>query len=67
VVAALPLTERQRARLAAALGRAYGRAIRLNIDVDPEVIGGIRVEVGSEVLDGTIASRLDDARRRLAG
>jgi F-type H+-transporting ATPase subunit delta len=31
------------------------------------VLGGIRVEIGDEVIDGTIASRLDDARRRLAG
>jgi F-type H+-transporting ATPase subunit delta len=35
--------------------------------VDPAVIGGIRVEIGAEVIDGTIAARLDDARRRLAG
>jgi F-type H+-transporting ATPase subunit delta len=67
VVAALPLTEQQRARLAAALQRQYGRPIRLNIDVDPAVIGGVRVEVGGEVVDGTIAARLDDARRRLTG
>jgi len=67
VVAALPLTEQQRARLAAALQRQHGRPIRLNIDVDPAVVGGMRVEVGGEVVDGTIAARLDDARRRLAG
>ena len=67
VVAALPLDERQRARLAAALTAQYGRAIRLNIDIDPSVIGGIRVEVSGEVVDGTLSARLDDARRRLAG
>jgi F-type H+-transporting ATPase subunit delta len=67
VVAALPLTEAQRARLGAALQRQYGRAIRLNIDVDPAVIGGLRVEVGGEVVDGTLSARIDDARRRLAG
>jgi F-type H+-transporting ATPase subunit delta len=67
VVAALPLTQEQRRRLAGTLQRQYGRAIRLNVDVDPAVIGGIRVEVGGEVVDGTMASRLDEARRRLAG
>jgi F-type H+-transporting ATPase subunit delta len=67
VVAALPLTEQQRGRLAATLQRRYGRPIRLNIDVDPEVVGGLRVEVSGEVVDGTVAARLDDARRRLAG
>jgi F-type H+-transporting ATPase subunit delta len=67
VVAALPLDERQRGRLAAALRNQYGRAVRLNIDVDPAVVGGLRVEVGGEVVDGTISGRLDEARRRLAG
>jgi F-type H+-transporting ATPase subunit delta len=31
------------------------------------VIGGVRVEVGGEVVDGTVSARLDEARRRLAG
>ncbi len=66
VVVALPLETAQRDRLAAALQRQYGRDVHLNIDVDPDVIGGIKVEIGDEVLDGTIARRLDDARRRLA-
>jgi F-type H+-transporting ATPase subunit delta len=35
--------------------------------VDPAVLGGIRVEIGDDVIDGTISSRLDDARRRLVG
>lgn len=67
VVAALPLTQAQRTRLGGILQRQYGRPIRLNVDVDPAVIGGIRVEVLGEVVDGTISTRLDDARRRLAG
>jgi F-type H+-transporting ATPase subunit delta len=67
VVAALPLTEAQRDRLATVLQRQYGRPIRLNLDVDPDVVGGIRVEVGGEVVDGTVSGRIDEARRRLAG
>jgi F-type H+-transporting ATPase subunit delta len=35
--------------------------------VDPELIGGLRVEIGDDVIEGTVASRLDDARRRIAG
>jgi F-type H+-transporting ATPase subunit delta len=66
VVAAAPLTTEQRARLEAALQRRYGR-VRLNVDVDPDVIGGLRVQVGSELVDGTVSVRLDEARRRLAG
>jgi F-type H+-transporting ATPase subunit delta len=67
VVAAVPLTEAQRARLTATLRRLYGRPFRLNVDVDPEVLGGLRVQVGDEVIDGTVLRRLDDARRRLVG
>jgi len=67
VVSAVPLTRAQRDRLVAALRRIYGRPIRLNADVDPEVLGGLRVQLGGEVVDGTILTRIEDARRRLAG
>jgi len=67
VVAALPLDAEQRRRLGAALQRQYGRPVRLNVDVDPAVVGGLRVQVGGEVVDGTVSARLDEARRRLAG
>lgn len=67
VKAALPLTEEQRGRLAAALGRIYGRTVHLNIDIDDEVLGGVRVHIGDDVIDGSVATRIDEARRRLAG
>jgi F-type H+-transporting ATPase subunit delta len=54
-------------RLAAALEQQYGRPVHLNVRVDPEVIGGMSVEIGDDVIDGTVSSRLDEARRRLAG
>jgi F-type H+-transporting ATPase subunit delta len=54
-------------RLAEALERQYDRPVHLNVLIDPEVIGGMRVEIGDDVIDGTVASRLDNARRRLAG
>jgi F-type H+-transporting ATPase subunit delta len=64
---ARPLAEPDRERLQAVLSRTYGRTVHLNVVVDPEVIGGIRVDIGDDVIDGTVASRLDDAGRRLAG
>ncbi len=64
---ARPLAETERDRLATALARTYGHDVHLNVVVDPEVIGGIRVEIGDDVIDGTVSSRLDDAGRRLAG
>jgi F-type H+-transporting ATPase subunit delta len=64
---ATDLTEAERTRLATALGRQYGRDIQLNVIVDPHVVGGVRVDIGDEVIDGTIAAKLDDAQRRIAG
>lgn len=67
ITATVPLTEEQRHRLGTALARIYGHQVHLNVEVDAEVLGGIRVEIGDEVIDGTVISRLDEARRRLAG
>lgn len=62
---AIPLDEPQQTRLASALAEIYGRAVQLQVDVDPTVLGGAQVQVGEEVLDGTMTRRLDDARRQL--
>jgi len=64
---ARPLPAADERRLAELLSSQYDTTVHLNVLVDPEVLGGLRVEIGDEVTDGTIASRLDDARRRLAG
>jgi F-type H+-transporting ATPase subunit delta len=64
---AVDLTGEERTRLAGALSRLYRRDIHLNVVVDPLVLGGVRVEVGEEVIDGTVAGKLDDARRRMTG
>lgn len=63
---AAELTPAERERLSAALAAAYGRGIHLNIVVDPEVLGGMSVQIGDEFIDGTIASRITRLRRRLA-
>lgn len=61
------LTDADRGRLQSALSRQYGKPVHLNVVVDPRVLGGVKVEIADDVIDGTVASRLDDARRRLAG
>lgn len=66
VTSAVPLSDTQKQRLGAALAKVYGRPMHLNLDVDPEALGGIRVQVGDEVINGSIADRLEDAGRRLA-
>ena len=60
------LTEDQRERLTAALSRTYGHDVHLNVVVDPGVMGGMSVEIGDELIDGSVASRLATLRHRLA-
>lgn len=64
---ARPLAEGDEQRLSAALSAQYGRPVHLNVVVDPDVLGGIKVEIGDDVIDGTVSSRLDEARRKIAG
>ncbi|MBM9465767.1 F0F1 ATP synthase subunit delta [Nakamurella leprariae] len=64
---ARPLTDDQLRRLTAALGRIYGREVSLHVEVDAALVGGLRVQVGDEVIDGSIAGRLESLRRSLAG
>jgi len=61
------LSEDELSRIAAALSKRYDRDFHLNTVIDPDVVGGIRVSVGGDVIDGSISSRLEDARRLLAG
>ncbi|QMU79152.1 F0F1 ATP synthase subunit delta [Streptacidiphilus sp. PB12-B1b] len=65
VTVAVPLSDAQKDRLAAALARLAGRPVHLNIDVDPAVLGGVRVQIGDEIIEGTIANRMDGARQGL--
>ncbi|MEZ3177844.1 F0F1 ATP synthase subunit delta [Streptomyces pimonensis] len=67
VTSAVPLSDIQKRRLGAALAKLYGREMHLNLDVDPEVLGGIRVRVGDEIINGSLADRLEDVARRMAG
>jgi F-type H+-transporting ATPase subunit delta len=67
VTAAVPLTEAQRNRLGEILARVYGHQVQLNVQLAPDLLGGLRVEIGDEVIEGSVLSRLADARRRLVG
>jgi F-type H+-transporting ATPase subunit delta len=62
-----PLTQTQLARLQAGLNAMYGRELKVNINVDPALIGGIRVQIGDEVLDASVLTRLGQLQRQLAG
>ncbi|MFC0863010.1 F0F1 ATP synthase subunit delta [Sphaerimonospora cavernae] len=67
VRSAVPLGEEQKQRLAAWLRVTYGREVHLNVEVDPKVLGGFSVKIGDDYIDTTIAGRIEDVRRRLAG
>jgi F-type H+-transporting ATPase subunit delta len=67
VTSAVVLTAVQERRLAEVLERLYGRSIGLQVQVDPAVLGGLVIRVGDEIIDGSIAHRLEAAGRRLAG
>lgn len=65
VTVAVPLTPEQEERLRSALSRQVGREVSLQVSVDPAVIGGVRVRLGDEVIEGTVAGRLEAAERQL--
>lgn len=65
VTSAVPLTDDDRARLAAGLAALYGGTVHVNTVVDPRVLGGVKVEIGDEVIDGTVIRKLDAARRAM--
>ncbi|ALE72392.1 MULTISPECIES: F0F1 ATP synthase subunit delta [unclassified Pseudonocardia] len=59
------LTPDQESKLEESLGRIYGRKISLQVELDRDLLGGLVVQVGGEVIDGSVAGRLAAARRSL--
>jgi len=62
VTAATALSEADEDRLAAALAQRYGAQVSVQVTVDPRVIGGLSVQIGSDLYDGTLSHRLELAR-----
>lgn len=65
VTAATPLTDAQERRLAQVLSTIFGRPVSVQVDLDPDVLGGLVIRVGDEVIDGSVATRLAKARQDL--
>jgi F-type H+-transporting ATPase subunit delta len=49
------------------LSSKYGKEVHLNTIIDPTVVGGLKISIGDDVIDGTISGRLEAARRQLIG
>jgi F-type H+-transporting ATPase subunit delta len=58
-------TAQQRQRLAQALAAIYGHEVYVNVVIDPTVVGGMTIQVGDELIDGSVATRLGSLRRKL--
>jgi F-type H+-transporting ATPase subunit delta len=65
VQAADELSDTQRRRLADVLARIYHHPVSVQLNVDPELLGGLSVAIGDEVIDGTLSSRLVAAATKL--
>lgn len=65
VGAAAELSDDQRSRLKTVLSRIYSHPVRVQVGVDPALLGGLTISVGDEVIDGTLSSRLAAAKTHL--
>ncbi len=64
---AAPISQAQQDRLAAALNKQVGQPVRMNIEIDPAVLGGVSVKFADEMVDGSVSNSLAGAARALAG
>lgn len=66
VTVAAEISTKQLDRLEAALAKAYGQNLKLNVEIDPSIIGGVKVQIDGEIIDGSLSSRLQNAKLQLA-
>ena len=64
---AAPLSTAQQERLSTALNNQVGQPVRINIEIEPSVIGGVSVKFADELVDGTVSNRLAGAARAIVG
>jgi F-type H+-transporting ATPase subunit delta len=64
---AAPITDAQKVRLSGAIEKQVGQPIRVNIQVDPTILGGVSIKFADELIDASISNRLAHAGRALAG
>ncbi|MCB1131838.1 MAG: F0F1 ATP synthase subunit delta [Verrucomicrobiae bacterium] len=63
IESAVPLDEASRQRVVAGLAKDYGTGLNVEYKVEPKLLGGLRIRVGNDVLDGSVQGRLDRLAR----
>lgn len=63
---ARPFDEPELTALRAALERYTGSAVALQVEIDPAIVGGVWVQVGDTVLDGSVRGQLEALRQHLS-
>jgi len=66
ITSAQPLSDAQRAEIVSALERRYGKKVEAELDVDPELLGGARVQVGDQVIHASVRDALAQMAAALA-
>jgi F-type H+-transporting ATPase subunit delta len=67
VKSAIALSKDQVDRITKSLSAQIGATVRLNVEIDPNILGGLSVRFGDELIDGSIATRIIGAERTLSG
>jgi F-type H+-transporting ATPase subunit delta len=67
VKSAISLSEAQKQKIADLLTLKIGQPVRVNLEIDNAVIGGVSIRFADELIDATIVNRLAEASRALAG
>lgn len=66
VTVASPISDKQLARLEKSLAKSYGQSLKLNVEIDESILGGVRIQIAGDVIDGSLSNRLNAAKLQLA-
>lgn len=65
VTVARPIDQRERGRIAERLGQVTGKQVEVHVQVDPAILGGVVVRIGDQLIDGSVAGRLQRLRQEM--
>jgi F-type H+-transporting ATPase subunit delta len=66
VTTAIELQAQDRERVARELSRRLDQEVHISVVVDPRILGGMKLQYGDRVVDASVATKLEQLRRRLA-